>query len=88
MSQFKETNDIEKSYQSKIRLLEENVEKLKTENKRFVEEAANYLKIIEDSSKGYSPTQNNEHNNQLQQGIYNGSINNITKTSGTHIRKS
>ena len=63
MSQFKKTNDLEKSYQSKIKLLEENVEKLKTENKRLVEEAAKYLKIIENSS-----TQNNKHHNQIQTG--------------------
>ena len=31
LSQFKETNDLEKSYQSKIKSSEENVEKLKTE---------------------------------------------------------
>ena len=68
LSQFKETNDLEKSYQSKIKSLEENVEKLKTENKRLVEEAANYLKIIEDLPKGHSSTQNNEHYNQLQTG--------------------
>ena len=54
LSQFKETNDLEKSYQSKIKLLEENVEKLKTENTRLVGEAANYLKSIEDLSKGHS----------------------------------
>ena len=72
LSQFKVTNDLEKSYQSKIRSLEENVDKLKTENKRLVEEAANYLKIIEDLSKGHSPTQNNEHHNQLQTGDLQG----------------
>ena len=44
LSQFKKTNDLEKSYQSKIKSLEENVEKLKTENERLVEEAANYLR--------------------------------------------
>ena len=31
-----------------MKSLEENVVELKTENKRLVEEAANYLKIIED----------------------------------------
>ena len=36
LSHFKETNEHEKSYQSKIKSLEENVEKLKTENKRLV----------------------------------------------------
>ena len=56
---MKETNDLEKSYQCKIKLLEEDVEKLKTENKRLVEKAASYLKIIEDLSKGHSSTQNN-----------------------------
>ena len=50
LSQFKETSDLEKRYQNKIKSLEENVEKLKTENARSVEEAANYLKIIEDLS--------------------------------------
>ena len=50
LSQFKETSDFEKRYQNKIKSLEENVEKLKTENARSVEEAANYLKIIEDLS--------------------------------------
>ena len=64
MSQFKETNGLEKSYQRRIKSFEENVEKLKTENNRLVEEAANYLKIIEGLSKGHSPTQNNEHHNQ------------------------
>ena len=63
MSQFKETNE-----QSNIRSLEENLEKLKTENKRLVEEAANYLKIIEDLPKGHSSRQNNEHYYQLQTG--------------------
>ena len=63
LSQFKETNE-----QSNIRSLEENLEKLKTENKRLVEEAANYLKIIEELSKGQSSTQNNDHHNQLQTG--------------------
>ena len=48
LSQFKETSDLGKRYQSKIKSLEENVEKLKTENEGSVEEAANYLKIIED----------------------------------------
>ena len=56
---LKETNDLEKSYQCKIKLLEEDVEKLKTENKRLVEKAASYLKIIEDLPKGHSSTQNN-----------------------------
>ena len=68
LRQLTETNDLEKSYQSKIKSLEENVEKLKTENKRSVEEAANYLKIIEDLSKEHTSTQNNEHHNQLQTG--------------------
>ena len=68
LSQFKETNDLEQSYQSKIKSLEENVEKLKTENKRLVEEAANYFKIIEDLPKGHSSRQNNEHYNQFQTG--------------------
>ena len=36
LSHFKETNEHEKSYQSKIKSLEENVEKLRTENKRLV----------------------------------------------------
>ena len=63
LSQFKETNE-----QSNIRSLEENLEKLKTENKRLVEEAANYLKIIEDLPKGHSSRQNNEHYYQLQTG--------------------
>ena len=36
LSHFKETNEHEKSYQSKTKSLEENVEKLKTENKRLV----------------------------------------------------
>ena len=68
LSQFKETNDLEQSYLSKIKSLKENVKKLKTENKRFVEEAANYLKIIEDLPKGHSSRQNNEHYYQLQTG--------------------
>ena len=55
-------------YQSKIKLLEENVEKLKTKNKRLVEEVANYFKIIKDLSKGHTSIQNNEHHNQLQTG--------------------
>ena len=55
-------------YQSKIKLLEENVEKLKTKNKRLVEEVANYFKIIKDLSKGHTSTQNNEHHDQLQTG--------------------
>ena len=68
LSQFKETNDLEQSYLSKIKSLKENVKKLKTENKRLVEEAANYLKIIEDLPKGHSSRQNNEHYYQLQTG--------------------
>ena len=68
LSQFKETNDLEQSYLSKIKSLKENVKKLKTENKRLVEEAANYLKIIEELSKGHSSTQNNDHPNQLKTG--------------------
>ena len=86
LSQFTETNDLEKSYQSKIKSLEENVEELKTENKRLVEEAANYLRIIENLPKGHTPTQNNEHDNQLQKGDlqwehqqYNKNIRNIKK---------
>ena len=48
MSQFKETNKLEEYYQrviyqSKIKLLEENVEKLKAKNKRLAEEVANYF---------------------------------------------
>ena len=39
LSQFTETNDLEKSYQSRIKSLEENGKKLKTENRRLVEEA-------------------------------------------------
>ena len=54
LSQFKETTNLEKIFQSKIKSIEENVEKLKTEIKRLVEETANYLKIIEDLSKGHS----------------------------------
>ena len=49
-------------------MLEENVEKLKTENKRLVEEAADYLKIIQDLPKEHSSTQKNEHHNELQRG--------------------
>ena len=56
------------------------------ENKRLVEEVANYFKIIEGLSKGHSPTQNNEHHNQLQKGHlqwehqqYNKNIRNIRK---------
>ena len=64
-------------YQSKIKLLEENVEKLKTKNKRLVEEVANYFKIIKDLSKGHTSTQNNEHHDQLQTGDLQWSINNI-----------
>ena len=64
MSQFKETNDLEKSCQSKIKSLEENVEEPKTENKRLVEEAANYVKLFQ----GHSSTQIDEHHNQLQTG--------------------
>ena len=87
LSQFKETSDLEKRDQNKIKSLEENVEKLKTENARSVEEAANYLKIIEDLSQGHSPsTQNNEHHNQLQTGDlqwkhqkYNENVRNIRK---------
>ena len=92
LSQFKEANDLEKNYQSKIKLLEENVEKLKTENSSLVEEAANYLKIIEDLSKGHSPTQNNEHHNQLQTGDsqwehqqYNKNNSNIRKQQSKQI---
>ena len=44
-------------------MLEENVEKLKTESKRLVEETGNYLKIIQNLSKGHLSTQNNEHHN-------------------------
>ena len=73
-------------------MLEENVEKLKTENKRLVEEAAYYLKIIEDLSKGHSPTQNNEHHNQLQTGDlqwerqqYNKNIRSIRKRQSKQI---
>ena len=36
LGQFKEVNDPEKSYQSKIKLLEENVEKLKTKIKDWL----------------------------------------------------
>ena len=47
-------------------MLEENIEKSKTESKRLVDEAANYLKIIDELSMGHSSTQNNKHHDQLQ----------------------
>ena len=90
LSQFKETNDLEKSYQSKIKSLEENVEKLKAENKRLVEEAANYVTLFQ----GHSSTQNNEHHNQLQTGDLkwehqqcNENIGNIRKRQNKHNKQ-
>ena len=49
-------------------MLEENSEKLKTESKRLVDEAANYLKNIDELSMERSSTQNNKHHDQLQTG--------------------
>ena len=67
-------------------MLEENSEKLKTESKRLVDEAANYLKNIDELSMEHSSTQNNKHHDQLQTGDlhwehqwYDRSIRNIRK---------
>ena len=86
MSQFKETNDLEKSYQSKIKSLEKNVQKLKTENKRLAEEAANYSQTTEDLSKEHSSTQNNEDHNQLQTGDLQWEHQQYNKNF-THVKK-